>query len=221
MRKGRSITLITNFLLQFGVACGSFREYSSSGTYRHLPSRPRLSARRPLSPSGFVPGAPLSRILRALFAVVLLTSFSIASDLPDAPSSRIVEASASPTVAVPVVVPSVAQPIETKIVDKMFVGLALISTGSTFADSYTTLFARQNWLAGKRNVCNVETESPYLYGRHPTVARAYVIASGKSLGAAAAAYYLRKHHRKLWSLPFVASAALSLQGVTQNMMTCN
>jgi hypothetical protein len=163
----------------------------------------------------------LNRSLRAALAVVLLTSFSVASDLPDAPSSRLVEAGATSTIAVPAVVPSIAKPIETKVIDKRFIGLAIISTGSTFADSYTTLFARQNWLAGKTNVCNVEAESPYLYGKHPTVGRAYLVASGKGLGAAAAAYYLRKHHSKWWSLPFVATAALSLQGVTQNMMTCN
>ncbi len=117
--------------------------------------------------------------------------------------------------------PKPAKPVETRIVDKKFIALAIISTGSTFADSYTTLFARENWLAGKQNVCNVESQSPYLYGRHPTVARAYIVASGKSVGWAAAAYYLRKRHMKWWSVPLVANAALSLQGVTQNMITCN
>jgi hypothetical protein len=119
--------------------------------------------------------------------------------------------------------PSATAPAERphRLIDKKFVALAVISSGSTFADSFTTLFARQNWLAGKTNVCNVEAESPYLYGRHPTVARAYAVASGKSVISVAAAYVLRKHHFKLWSVPLVANAVLGLQGVTQNMITCN
>ena len=106
-------------------------------------------------------------------------------------------------------------------IDKKFLSLAIISTGSTFADSYTTLFARQNWLAGKQGVCNIETESPYLYGTHPTVGRAYAVASMKSAGSAFAAYYLRRHHSRLWSLPLVANSIMSLQGVGQNLANCN
>jgi len=113
------------------------------------------------------------------------------------------------------------KPPETRSADTKFVSLAIISTGSAFADSYTTLFARQNWLAGKKGVCNIEVESAYLYGTHPTVARSYAVASVKSLSAVAASYYLRKHHRKFWSLPLAANAVVSLQGVTQNMITCN
>src|SRR5260370_8929729 len=82
--------------------------------------------------------------------------------------------------------------------------LVAISTGSTFADSYTTLFARQNWLAGKTGVCNVEVQSAYLYGTHPTVARAYAVASVKSVTAAVPAYYLLKHgHSRPWMLPLL------------------
>ena len=110
---------------------------------------------------------------------------------------------------------------EPKTVTPTFVGLAIMSTGSTFADSYTTLFARENWLAGKKGVCNVEVQSAYLYGTHPTVGRAYAVASAKSAASIFAAYYLRKHHNKFWSLPLIANTAISLQGVTQNMATCN
>jgi hypothetical protein len=102
-----------------------------------------------------------------------------------------------------------------------FLSLAVISTGSTFADSYTTLFARQNWLAGKQGVCNVEIQSAYLYGTHPTVARAYAVASAKSAASIFAAYYLRKHHSKLWSIALIGNSAISLEGVTQNMKACN
>src|ERR1019366_9927017 len=95
--------------------------------------------------------------------------------------------------------------------------LAIVSTGSTFADSYTTLFARQNWLAGKQGVCNIETESAYLYGTHPPVARTYAVASVKSVGYVFAAYYLRKYHSKLWSLLLVANSFMCLQGVGGSM----
>jgi hypothetical protein len=54
-------------------------------------------------------------------------------------------------------------------IDESFVGVPFISTSSTFADSYTTPFARQNWLTGKQGVCNVEVQSAYLYGKHPMV----------------------------------------------------
>jgi hypothetical protein len=43
----------------------------------------------------------------------------------------------------------------------------------------------------------------------------------KGAGSLLAAYYLRKHHSRLWSLPLVANSVMSLQGVTQNMVNCN
>jgi hypothetical protein len=148
-----------------------------------------------------------------LLTVLALSAISAAADeLPDAPS-RMTTSSSHFVVraALPVVAP---RPTEVKVVDKKFLSLVAISTGSTFA--------RQNWLAGKTGVCNVETQSAYLYGTHPTVARAYAVASVKSVTAAVAAYYLRKHgHNKLWSLPLLVNATTSLQGVGQNMAMCN
>ena len=85
---------------------------------------------------------------------------------------------------------------EVNTIDKKFLSLAFISTASTFSDSYTTLFARQNWLAHKQGVCNIEVQSAYLYGTRPTVARAYAVASVKSVSAIFASYYLRKHHSR-------------------------
>lgn len=154
-------------------------------------------------------------------AMVIMTfaASSMAAELPGAPSSivrgNMIEAAPlqAPTIAA-------AKP-EFKVIDKTFVSLAIISTGSTFADSYTTLFARENWLAHKKGVCNVEVQSAYLYGTHPTVGRAYAVASLKSAGSVFAAYYLRKHHNKFWSLPLVANSVISLEGVGQNMATCN
>jgi len=157
-----------------------------------------------------------SAILTAL-AVIALASPLRAVDPPDAPSSVI--RTNAPPIAAPVAVS--APKIEAGPIDRAFVTLALISTSSTFADSYTTLFARQNWLAGKKGVCNAEVESAYLYGTHPTVGRAYAVASAKSAGAILSAYYLRRHRSKLWSLPLVASSVVSLGGVTQNMIRCN
>lgn len=158
-----------------------------------------------------------SLLLSALTAL-LLTGIAVAKEPPDAPSAVIMPNGyvAEPAAVVPA--PKIA---ETKVVDAKFISLALISTGSTFSDSYTTLFARQNWLAGKKGVCNMEVQSAYLYGTHPTVGRAYAVAASKSAGSALAAYYLRKHHNRFWSAPLIANSIISLQGVTQNMMACN
>jgi hypothetical protein len=167
--------------------------------------------------------APLMRsTLRATIALLALVTISMAAELPEAPSSvtrsntEIIE----PAEPVQASMLEAARP-EVKRIDKTFVSLAIVSTGSTFADSYTTLFARQNWLAGKKGVCNVEVESAYLYGTHPTVGRAYAVASVKSAGSMVVAYYLRRHHNKFWSLPLVSNSIISLQGVGQNMATCN
>ena len=160
----------------------------------------------------------MKSILFTAFAVITLAAVSSAAELPEAPSSVIRINAAMIQTTVPVPAPKMA---EANPIDKTFVSLAFISTSSTFADSYTTLFARQNWLAHKQGVCNVEVESAYLYGTHPTVGRAYAVASVKSAGSIFAAYYLRKHHSRFWSLPLFANSAISLQGVTQNMIACN
>ncbi len=166
-----------------------------------------------------------------VFIILAAIQLSFAKELPNAPSAS--ESSSSMmepfTPVTPVTVTRVTSAnsltttnqVETHIVDKKFIGLAIISTGSTFSDSYTTLFARDNWLAHRTGVCNEEVESAYLYGKHPTVGRTYAVASVKSVGSLAAAYVLRKHHSKLWSLPLVGNSVISLQGVTQNMINCN
>jgi hypothetical protein len=179
------------------------------------------------SPIAVGPAKPTNLVksaLRVTFFVLAVGAAALAAELPEAPSSSSRnEAEAAAFVATtPVQAPApAATRAELKPVDKKFVSLALISTGSTFADSYTTLFARQNWLAGKKGVCNVEVESAYLYGTHPTVARAYAVASVKSVTSVAASYFLRKHHSRFWSVPLVANSIISLQGVSQNMATCN
>jgi len=160
----------------------------------------------------------MKSLLSTTLAVLVLAGIAAAKELPDAPST--VAVADAFIVAAPVAAP-VAKIAESRTIDLKFSTLALISTGSTFADSYTTLFARQNFLAGKQGVCNMEVESAYLYGTHPTVGRAYAVASAKSAASAVAAYYLRKHHSKFWSLPLVANSVVSLQGVTQNMRACN
>jgi len=155
---------------------------------------------------------------RFVLALLVLNEIAIAKELPNAPSATVTTESFIVETATP------SAPIKTtesKLVDTKFVSLALVSTGSTFADSYTTLFARQNWLAGKQGVCNAEVQSAYLYGTHPTPGRVYAVASIKSATSVFAAYYLRKHHNKFWSLPLIANSVISLQGVGQNMAACN
>jgi hypothetical protein len=162
--------------------------------------------------------ALMKNILFSLLVIFLMSGVSSAKELPNAPS-----AAGTPDAFFIESTPASPAPklMEKRPIDPTFVSLAIISTGSTFADSYTTLFARQNWLAGKKGVCNMEVESGYLYGTHPTVARAYAVASAKSVASVFAAYYLRKHHSKLWSLPLIGNSVMSLQGVTQNMIQCN
>ncbi len=134
-------------------------------------------------------------VLRYLAAIALIATAAAAQNLPEAPNSRVV--------------------------DKKFVTLAFLSTATSFSDSYTTTWARENWLAGKTGVCNIEKESAYLYGTHPTPGRAYAVAAGKSVTSALASYYLRKHHSRLWSLPLVVNATFGIQGTVQNMVMCN
>ena len=160
----------------------------------------------------------MKSILHTAFAVLALAGISAAKELPNAP---VPAASPSPFVSESAVAAPAPTFAESKTVDKKFVSLAIVSTGSTFADSYTTLFARQNWLAGKKGVCNMEVQSAYLYGTHPTVGRAYAVASAKSALSIAGAYILRKHHSRFWSLPLVGNSVISLEGVTQNMVNCN
>jgi hypothetical protein len=154
-----------------------------------------------------------------LLGMAGMASAAAKEPLPDAPSA-VATADAFIVEASPVAA-TAPKLTEAKVFDLKFTSLAVVSVGSTFADSYTTLFARENWLAGKKGVCNEEVESAYLYGTHPTVGRAYAVASVKSATSIFAAYYLRKHHSKFWSAPLIANSAISLQGVTQNMITCN
>src|SRR5208282_3879552 len=163
---------------------------------------------RPLRIVQILMGESLMKsILRVAVGVLVLVGVSAAKELPNAPS-----ASADPEPAFYVESTSKASTpvapkfVENRTADVKFLSLAIISTGSTFADSYTTLFARENWLAGRKGVCNMEVESAYLYGTHPTVGRAYAVASVKSATSVFAAYYLRKHHNKFWSLPLIANS---------------
>jgi hypothetical protein len=171
-----------------------------------------------------VQGAIMKTFLNIALALVVTSGIAVAKempkDLPNAPSADMTPEAAF--VEAPLIVPAPAPRLAEKpTIDKKFVGLAIMSTGSTFADSYTTLFARQNWLAGKTNVCNMEAQSAYLYGTHPTVGRAYAVASVKSAASLLAAYYLRKHHNRFWSAPLIGNSVIGLMGVNQNMRACN
>jgi hypothetical protein len=166
----------------------------------------------------------LRTVIGVALTVAMMNAISWAKDpLPEAPAP-VATASGfipDPPVMIKSQVPTAG---EGATINKTFLGLAVVSTGSAFADSYTTLFARENWLAGKKGVCNEEVESAYLYGKHPTVARTYAVATVKSAGSILAAYYMKKHHNRLhgfWGLPLIANSLTSLQGVTQNMIVCN
>jgi hypothetical protein len=73
----------------------------------------------------------------------------MAGELPSAPSSVVGDVPGI-EMATPMVQTNRVVDLRTehKVVDKKFIAFAVVSTGSTFADSYTTLFARENWLAG-------------------------------------------------------------------------
>ena len=216
---------VTNFYYGLAIVGFTLRAYLQAMTKRNALLDSATKASLPCSAvatDACKPATLLRSSLRTALAVLAMVTISMAAELPEAPSSLIGGNAAMITTTVPIrghkIV--VARP-EVKPIDLKFVSLALISTGSTFADSYTTLFARENWLAGKKGVCNVEVQSAYLYGTHPTVGRAYAVASVKSVTSLAAAYYLRKHHNKFWSAPLVVNSIMSLQGVGQNMATCN
>ncbi|MFZ0734845.1 MAG: hypothetical protein WAM79_21195 [Candidatus Sulfotelmatobacter sp.] len=163
-------------------------------------------------------GAIMKSFIRLIMAVMVTVGVASAKELPNAPSAEMGAEAA--IIEAPAVAP-VPRIAEKPVIDRKFVALAIISSGATFADSYTTMFATQNWLAGKTNVCNVEIQSPYLYGTHPTAPRVYAVASAKSAVSIFAAYYLRKHHNRFWAAPLLANSAISLQGVTQNIRACN
>jgi hypothetical protein len=138
-----------------------------------------------------------NQVLRLAFCWLTLVAASVAQDFAEGP---------------------------TKIVDEKFMFLTALSAGSTFADSYTTTWAIQNWKntpPGQLRACNVESESPWLYGTHPTVGRVYAVAADKSIATTVAAYYLRKHRSRLWSLPMAINAGFSIQGMSHNLATCN
>lgn len=216
---------VTTFYYRLAIVRFWLRAYLGFMTYRNalpivatkISPLQSLIAAGPSKPTNLVRSA-----LRTAFFVFVVAGIAIAAELPEAPSSSSRNEAAAFEATTPVYVSApAATSVEVKPIDKKFVSLALISTGSTFADSYTTLFARENWLAGKKGVCNVEVESAYLYGTHPTVGRAYAVASAKAVTSVAAAYFLRRHHSRFWSLPLVANSVISLQGVSQNMATCN
>jgi hypothetical protein len=216
---------VTNYYYRLAIVRSTGQAYLQAMTKRN--DSPGAATKANRLHSTVAAGAPqptclLRSTLWAALAVLALGSISMAAEPPEAPSS-VMLGEASMIVAVsPVQGPKAfAVSREVKLIDKTFVSLAVISTGSTFADSYTTLFARQNWMAGKSGVCNVEVQSAYLYGTHPTVGRAYAVASVKSVSSVFAAYYLRKHHNRFWSAPLVVNSIMSLQGVGQNMAACN
>ena len=161
----------------------------------------------------------MKAITRVMFFVVVLVAPLFGENLPDAPSSIL-----SSNAAIAVALPStsiVRTGVEHKqVVDRKFLSLAALSTASTFADSFTTLWATDNWKHGRTGVCNVEAQSPWLYGTHPTAARAYSVAAFKSAGSIFSSYMMKKHSSRFWSVPMAINSAISLQGMSQNLAMC-
>lgn len=162
----------------------------------------------------------MKTILCTALAFIIFVSPAIAGNLPDAPSSVKLGNNMIAT-AVPNIKRVTVGSEKRAVVDKKFLTLAALSTASTFADSFTTLWATDNWKHGKTGVCNIERQTPWLYGTHPAPGRAYGIAALKSVGTVVSSYYMKKHRHAFWSLPLVINAGFSLQGVGQNMATCN
>ncbi|MBS1850408.1 MAG: hypothetical protein JST79_05820 [Acidobacteria bacterium] len=164
-------------------------------------------------------------IARFAAVLVMLTAVGLAENLPDSPGSMMESSSSSVrsmAVTAAVVRPTPAIT-EKKVADKKFLSLTALSTAATFADSYTTTWAIQNWQntpAGESRPCNAETQSPWLYGTHPTYARVYTVAAGKSVGSALLSYYLKKRHSRFWQLPLTVNTAFSLQGMAHNVASC-
>ena len=90
----------------------------------------------------------MKSILVMAFSISILSGICAAKELPEAPSA--VMAADAFFIEAPMPAAPAPKLAETKVIDGKFLSLAVISTGSTFADSYTTLFAQQNWLAGKK-----------------------------------------------------------------------
>src|ERR1700722_7645505 len=86
----------------------------------------------------------LKSIILAIGALAALATVSHAAELPAAPSSVIRLYAAVTAGPVSVSAPRIAEP---RTIDKKFLDMAFISSPRTFADSYTTLFARENWFA--------------------------------------------------------------------------
>ena len=153
--------------------------------------------------------------------LVTLVSTAVAGNLPDAPSSVMLGSNNMIVTGVPHIKPAPLGSEKRKVVDKKFLTLAAFSTASTFADSFTTLWATDNWKHGKTGVCNIERQTPWLYGRHPSAGRAFGVAAIKSAGTIVSSYYMKKRHRKFWSVPLVINTGFSMQGMIQNIAACN
>jgi hypothetical protein len=166
--------------------------------------------------NAFTGAALMKTFLGIMIVLAALTGIAAVKGPPDAPSAVAANAFIESTAST-----RQLKTMEAKLIDRTFIGMALASTASTFADSYTILFARENYLAGKEGACNIEVQSAYLYRTHPTVGRTYAVASANSAGSILPAYHMLKDHTRFWSLPLVANTAISLEGVTQNMMACN
>lgn len=118
--------------------------------------------------------------------------------------------------------------------DKKFFALSVFTISATMADSYTTSQIGVNyhaWLTWRSTPsdptfygsgCISETNEPWLYGAHPSAARAYGVGAGKIAVAEVSAALLKRSHRfhRLWSVPLFVIGTDSAVGAIHNARTC-
>jgi hypothetical protein len=108
-----------------------------------------------------------------------------------------------------------------KVADVQFRAFTAVATSANLADAITTAKMVGH---GTYN-CRYEAGTAFLYGQKANDARVYAVVTGETVGAALAAYYLKKYRVrigrfKLWALPLTVSALGHGVGAANNMRRC-
>lgn len=96
----------------------------------------------------------------------------------------------------------------TKTFDAKYWTATVVTAGIVYADAYST---------AHNDRCRIETSNPWLYGRQPTTARSFGVMSAELGSAMIGSYLLKKHHSKLWTVPFGFIAFNHGEGVVHNV----
>lgn len=160
---------------------------------------PKLRLRWPWSLALSARIEPSTEKIAAMLAIVMLlfaAAGAPAQDVPDAPSHS-----------------------------KAFLAASAGAAAITLLDSYGTSLikshAEKNSFGVKRSIdCLREGGEPFLYGREPSVARSWSVGTAKiAAGEALAVWLYRRHHHRLWMLPF-AYEGVALTGAVRNLEEC-